>query len=119
MDQEQKSLDKMTVKELREVAKELPEITGISTLKKDQLLEAIKKAQGVNEEQAAKPKKAKKVNKAKSAPLNTVKDVKVRIAELRNQKQEASAENDKKTATILRRKINILKKKTRKMSKAS
>jgi ABC-type uncharacterized transport system ATPase subunit len=46
--QAEKPLDKMTVVELREVAKEeIPGITGVTGMKKDQLLEAIKEARGI------------------------------------------------------------------------
>ena len=36
-----KPLDKMTVKALRELAKEIPEITGVHGMKKEELLDAI------------------------------------------------------------------------------
>ena len=55
---EEKPLDKMTVKELREVGKEIPELTGVTAMKKDELLAAIKKARGIEDE--APPEKKKK-----------------------------------------------------------
>ncbi|MGD9076543.1 MAG: Rho termination factor N-terminal domain-containing protein, partial [Desulfobacteraceae bacterium] len=41
---EEKPIEEMTVKELKKVAKGLPEITGVSSMKKEQLLEAIRNA---------------------------------------------------------------------------
>ena len=41
---EEKPLDKMTVKELREVGKEIPDLSGVTAMKKDELVAAIKKA---------------------------------------------------------------------------
>ena len=52
--QTEKPLDKMTVVELREVAKEIPDVTGVSGMKKDQLLALIKETQGIEEEKPAK-----------------------------------------------------------------
>ena len=42
--QTEKPLDKMTVPELRAKAKEIPDVTGVSGMKKDQLLAIIKEA---------------------------------------------------------------------------
>ena len=47
----EKPIEEMTVKELRDIAREIPGVTGISGMKKDELLEAIKKAK---EEEAKK-----------------------------------------------------------------
>ena len=46
----EKPLEKMTVKDLREMAKEIPEITGVHGMKKDELIHAIKDAKGGEEE---------------------------------------------------------------------
>ena len=45
----EKPLDKMTVKELREIAKDIPEITGVHGMNKSELLDAVKKAKGIVE----------------------------------------------------------------------
>ena len=45
-----KPLDKMTVKELREVALDLPEITGVHGMNKAELLAEIKEAKGITHE---------------------------------------------------------------------
>ena len=49
-----KPLDKMTVKELKDVALEIPEITGVHGMNKADLLSAIKQAKGIPEENTKK-----------------------------------------------------------------
>ena len=105
-----KPLDKMTVTELREVAKEIPGMTGVHGMKKAELLTAIEEAEGVVVETSPKTTKAK----AKPKTALTVREIKALIKGLRSQRDQALAEKDKKTAMILRRRISKLKKKTRK-----
>jgi hypothetical protein len=65
MEQQDKPVDKMTVKELREIAKEIPGVTGVHSMKKDELLAAIAGSEGAPAETkpasktaaAQKPKK--------------------------------------------------------------
>ena len=103
----EKPLDKMTVKELRDVAKEIPEITGAHGMIKADLLEAIMQAQGIEEIPKAKSKtKAKKT-------ARDAKSLKKAIKAIRKKQAQAAAANDKKMAAIYRRKISRLKKKTR------
>ncbi len=110
-DMHDKPLDKMTVTELREVAKEIPELTGVHGMKKAELLAAIQEAKGiVAEEPKAKPK-AKPKAAAKTAL--TVQEMKALIKTLRTQREQALADKDKKKAKIIRRRISRLKKKTR------
>ena len=111
--QAEKPLDKMTVVELREAAKEeIPGITGVSGMKKDQLLQALKEARGIEDEvQAPKKKKKKGAGPAKAM---TVKEMKEEIVRLRAEREVLREEKDKKKLAIIRRRINRLKKKTRK-----
>lgn len=97
----EKPLDKMTVKELREIAKEIPGIVGVHGMNKGELLTAIKAARGVEE----KPKKRASAS---------VSDLKKKIKALKSQRQAALQAKDKQKATIFRRRISRLKKKTRK-----
>ena len=46
----EKPLEKMTVKALREMAKEIPEISGVHGMKKEELIVAINEVRGVKEE---------------------------------------------------------------------
>ena len=96
----EKPLEKMTVKELREMAKEIPGITGVHGMKKDELIVEIKKARGIADEP---------VKKADAS----IAELKQKIKALKVQRQEALEAKDKKKATIFKRRISRLKKKTR------
>lgn len=113
----EKPLDKMTVKDLREVAKEIPEITGAHGMKKDELLVAIKQARGIEDEPApaqtpAKPKK--KVGKATSKLSSmTTLELKTLIRDLKGKRLQALEDKDRKMARIYKRRISRIKKRTR------
>jgi hypothetical protein len=96
----EKPLEKMTVKELREMAKDLPGITGVHGMKKDDLIVEIKKAKGIKDEP---------IKKADAS----IADLKKKIKALKVQRREALEAKDKKKATIFKRRISRLKKKTR------
>ncbi len=98
----EKPLDKMTATELREVAIEMPEITGASGMNKAELLKVIKKAKGI--EDTAKKRESKV----------SVREIKEKIRELKKKREQCLEEDDKKMADIYRRRISRLKKKTRK-----
>jgi hypothetical protein len=96
----EKPLEKMTVKDLREMAKELPEIVGVHGMKKEELIVAIKKVKGIKDEPI------KKVDAS-------VGELKKKIRELKTERIAAIEAKDKKMATIFKRRISRLKKKTR------
>jgi phage-related tail protein len=99
-EKKEKPLDKMTAKELRELALTIPEISGVHGMNKEEVLAAIKKARGI----AATP--GKKGDRS-------VRQLKEKIKELRAKKIEALEQNNQKLTDRLRRRINLLKKKTR------
>ena len=103
-----KPLEKMTVKDLREMAKEIPEISGVHGMKKDELIVAIKEAKGIQDEPVKKS--------ADSAVSASVSEIKTKIKALKAQRQAALEASDKKMATICRRRISRLKKKTRQVA---
>ena len=107
---EEKPLDKMTVVELREIAKEIPDVTGVTGMKKDQLLEIIKKHRGIEDDKSAKKKVAAKV-------ALSVDEMKHKIIALKADKKAYVEKHDKRMATILRRRIARLKKRIRKAEK--
>jgi len=159
----EKPLDKMTVKDLREIAKEIPDITGVHGMNKAELLDAIEKAKGIvrtpkkkaetpkkkeeaPKEKAETPKKKEETPKKKAetpkkkeeAPKEkaetpkkkketpkekietpkkikgiSVKDIKNKIRSFKAERKAALEAKDKKMATIYRRRISRLKKKTR------
>lgn len=96
----EKPLEKMTAKELREVGKQIPEITGVWSMNKAELINAIKKAQGVGGDTSKKEDAS-------------VREIKEKIKELKAEREAALSKNDKKMADIYRRRITKLKKKTR------
>ena len=98
-----KPLDKMTVKELREVALELPQITGVHCMNKADLLVAVKEAKGIQDTPV------KKVSK-------TVGEVKSQIRNFKKMREAALKEKNAKMATIYKRRISRLKKKSRRMA---
>ncbi len=96
----EKPLDKMTAKELREVALKIPDIKGAHGMNKAELISEIKKARGIKEE-------------SKKQTDSSVREIKIKIKEMKVARQTALEANDKKMATIYRRRITRLKKKTR------
>jgi hypothetical protein len=111
---EEKPLDKMTVKELREVALKMGGIEGVTGMKKEQLLEIVRKEKGLEEEAPAK-KKGKKAAKVEGS----VAELKEKITALKKEKREAQQAKDKTQIKILRRRISRLKKKTRRAALAA
>ena len=109
--QAEKPLDKMTVIELREVVKqEVPEVTGVTGMKKAQLLEIVKEARGLKDEAPVKKKKKKTAGPKKDL---SVREMKLEIIRLRAEREVLRQEKDKKKLEIIRRRINRLKKMTR------
>ena len=106
--EKEKPLDKMTVKELREIAIGIPGLAGVHAMKKEELLGIIKEERGIVDE------KPKKKIKALKSDLS-IKDMKKKIITLRAVKGEAIKAKDHKKANVFRRRINRLKKQTRKV----
>lgn len=114
-------LQHMTVKELRELAKELPGVSGIHSLKKDELVALLAggKGGGAKTAKADAPKaKREKKPKAEKKPRSKG-EIKSLLGELRQAKESAQSANDKTRAEMLRRRINRLKKQTRKPQPAA
>ncbi len=112
VEEKEKPLDRMTAKELREIAREIPGVEGVHAMKKEQLLEIIKKARGIKEEAP--------VRKGEKEPAEKVSVValKQKIMLLKQEKEAAREAKDRKKVDILRRRINRLKKRTRKATQA-
>jgi hypothetical protein len=99
-------LRKMTVPKLRELAKEATDLQGVGGMQKEELVQAIAKAKGI-EFVAAKD-------------LGTMTAVKQHIRELKKQRDEILASSkDAKKIGILRRKIKLLKRTTRDLAAAA
>jgi len=97
----EKPLEKMTVKDLREMAKDMPGISGVHGMKKEELLVAIKKVKGIKDEPIKKTDAS-------------VGELKQKIKAYKSQRQASLEANDRKMAAIYKRRISRLKKKTRK-----
>ena len=96
----EKALEKMTAKELREVAIEMPEITGVHGMNKAELINAIKLARGIE------IKSEKKTD-------SKIREIKKKIKEFKAKRETLLESNDNKMAAIYKRRIIKLKKKTR------
>jgi hypothetical protein len=108
---DEKPLDKMTAKELREVAAEIPGVTGVHAMKKEELLKTVKEHRGIKDEKPLKKKKTKKDKKESSRS-----ELKTKIIELKKQKSLAREAKDARQVQILRRRISRMKKMTRKVA---
>ena len=89
----------MTAKELRELAAGMSEITGAHGMNKAELIAEIKKARGIKDDI--------------KGTGHDVREVKAKIKVLKAKRVDALSAGDKKTATICRRRISRLKRKTR------
>ncbi|HBZ56508.1 MAG TPA: Rho termination protein [Syntrophobacteraceae bacterium] len=97
---QEKPLDKMTAKELRELALTLQGIVGVHAMNKDELIAAIKEVKGIVDE------KTKKV-------AVDIRSLKAKMKDLRVRKEQAKVDGNTKLVDALRRRISNLKKKTR------
>jgi cysteinyl-tRNA synthetase len=110
MEKKEKPLEKMTAKELREMALGLPGVHGVHAMKKEELIAAIRAAKGITE---LEPKKEKIVIAKKEKVVLTIAQLKQKVRELRAKREEILQQRNWKMAEILRRRISRLKKKTR------
>ena len=100
--EDEKPLEKMTAPELKEVAGKIPGVTGVTAMKKADLIALIKEYRGIVDEE---PKKVE---------TSKIQNLKKKIVDLKAAKAAAQDEKNKKEVNILRRRINRLKKMTRK-----
>jgi cell division protein FtsX len=110
MEKKEKPLEKMTAKELREMAMGLPGVHGVHAMKKEELIAAVRAAKGITEPE---PKKEKHIITKKEKVVLTVAQLKQRVKELRAKREELLQQRNLKMAEILRKRISRLKKKTR------
>lgn len=99
----EKPLDKMTAKELREMAGEIDGIVGAHGMNKPELIAAIREAKGI---EAPAPKRGSR----------DVRELKKQIRALKADRQKALENEDDRMAAIYRKRIIRLKKKTRRAS---
>lgn len=99
-EKQKKPLEKMTAKDLREMALAIGGIFGVHAMNKNELIAAIKEAKGIVE------------TKTKQTSID-VRSLKVKIQELKEKRLQAKEAGNGKLVETLRRRISNLKKKTR------
>jgi hypothetical protein len=99
-EKKEKPLDRMTAKELREMALQIQGIVGVHAMNKTELVAAIKEAKGI-------------VDEKKRQTTTDVRAIKQKIRDLRGQKKTLKEAGEKRKVITLRRRISRLKKKTR------
>ena len=100
----EKKLEKMTIKELREIALQIPEITGVHGMNKEELISALKKIYGIKEE----PKRVGE----------SMRELKAKIRKFKVLAEEAKKNKDWTKYERYRRLASKFKKRTRKLAKA-
>jgi hypothetical protein len=95
-----KPLDRMTAKELREMALTLGGIVGVHAMNKNELIAAVKEVKGIVDE------------KTKKSSID-VRSLKEKIRELNEKKLKAKEDGNVKLVDAFRRRIGNLKKRTR------
>lgn len=104
-EKKEKPLKKMTAPELRVIAKELPDVTGVHGMNKTELIKLIEKARGIED-----------TAKKKGAAGKSIREIKLKIKELKTKRETYAAEMKEpggKMLDIFRRRISRLKKKSR------
>ena len=93
----------MTSKELREIAKDIPEMIGVHGMNKTELISGIKKSRGI-------------VDDTPALKGSSAREIKQKIKQLKANQLAAVQAEDEKMAAILRKKIIRLKKKSRRVA---
>jgi len=114
-------LSTLTVKELRELAKSLPGVSGIHSMKKDELVSLLLEHGATPDSGQPSSGQPEPKEKTKRAPQKqarkeppTKAELKAMIREMSAQKESAREQGDRGLVTQLRRRINRLRKRTRK-----
>ena len=107
---DEKHLEKLTIKELREIAAEIPHEKAIHDMKKEELITFIKEVRGIKDETPIKKKKH--IGKIKM----TKPQLKAKIRELKALRFQALESKESDKATWLRHQISQLKKKSRRLA---
>ena len=106
----EKHLEKLTIKELREIAAEIPHEKAIHEMKKEELVAFIKEARGIKDETPLKKKKH--IGRIKM----TKAELKAKIRELKALRLEALESKEKEKALRCRHQISQLKKISRRIA---
>lgn len=104
MSEFEKPLEKMTAKELRELALTIEGIVGVHGMNKPELIEAIKEAKGIVDEGGRK------------IDTGAIRKIKANIKVMQSDRDKAREEGDKAKVEIMRKRISRMKKKTRRLA---
>jgi len=99
----EKKLEKMTVKELREIALQIPEIQGVHGMNKEELISVLKKIYGIEE----KPRKAG----------GSMRELKAKVAKFKELAAKAKAEGDLVRYDRYRKLASSFNKRTRRLAR--
>lgn len=102
----EKALEKMTAKELRELALTIDGIVGVHAMNKGELIAEIKAARGI-------------VDTGKQVDTGAIRAAKSAYQELKTKRDAARETASKTELEIMRKKLGRLKKKTRNLTKAA
>jgi hypothetical protein len=108
---DEKHLEKLTIKELREIAGEIPHEKAVHDMKKDELVAFIKEARGIKEDAPVKKKHVVKIKMTKT-------ELKAKIRELKVLRWQALESKENEKAVMLRHQLASLKKKSRHIAAA-
>lgn len=106
----EKHLEKLTIKELREIAAEIPHEKAIHEMKKEELVAFIKEARGIKDETPVKKKKhTGRIKMTKS-------ELKAKIRELKALRLKTLESKENEKSIRIRRQISQLKKISRRIA---
>ena len=109
-------LEKMTVIKLREEAKKIGDVKGLTGMKKDELITLLVGHMGI-EVPEKKEKKGKKSGSGMSSGMPKTKEgFKQKITELKGERVAARTAGNPKEANVLRKRIHMLKRRLRKLA---
>jgi DUF438 domain-containing protein len=100
-EKKEKPLDRWTIKELREEALKLGNVQGVHGMNKEEIINALSKARGIEGPVTQKKTESIRAMKLKVKELQTARD------------EERTAGASKKRLDVLRKKISRMKRKTR------
>lgn len=103
--EKERSLEKLTVKELKEMALAMGGITGVTAMKKEELLTAIKEAKGIP------------IQKTREKPVDTIVNIKKQMRELRVKRAELREAGKGEKTGLLKKRLSRMKKKTRRLAR--
>ena len=99
----EKPLEKMTAKELRELALTIEGMAGVHVMNKAELIEGIKQARGI-------------VDEGKKVDTGAIREAKAAYQALKAKRDAAREGASRAEMDILRKKLSRLKKKTRRLA---